>query len=291
MFAASSSAANRRSFEQKIVRGAGADDGQAAVAPGQDTMGEDQHLGAEGPGLELFPGELQDAPHLRRIGQVGERPQIDRTLRLRATRAAQEAPVPGLAAPPRHGDAVASVEVMEFELGPRRAVGTCRLLPIGEVRKERTGNEFPRSATGHAVGTRARQEDRRLAATVGTGKHADGIVEGHPQIPDAAQVPDSDLRQRVVAVAVARAQRVPNVLQLPGDQRHFLNSRGQRLRVRRISKRLTSSSCPYPAPSANSSACSGVASDRASRMISGQLCTSPLYASASAARFLRSHTV
>ena len=104
---------------------------------------------------------------------------------------------------------------MELDLGAHRRVRELRLLPIHEVREQRTGDELSRAAARNAVGARTCEQDRRFAATVGTGQNADGIVEGHPQILDTAQVPDANLRQRVIAVAVARAQRLPDILQFP----------------------------------------------------------------------------
>ena len=65
---------------------------------------------------------------------------------------------------------------------------------------------------------------------------------------------------------------------------------GRCLQIFQFHGRCRQAPAVVPSPP-NSSACSAGACVLASRLISGQLCTTPLYASASAARFLRSHTV
>lgn len=55
--------------EQQLARGA-TDDGEIAIAPGQDAVGEDQQFEAERLGLYLLPCELENAANLGGIGLV-----------------------------------------------------------------------------------------------------------------------------------------------------------------------------------------------------------------------------
>lgn len=220
--------------------------------------GEDQQLRADDIGPGRLSAELQDTAHLGGIGEIGKCAQVHVALRLNiASRAAHEVPLPVSGPPPDHGEAVTPVEIMELDLRTFRSVGPGAMLPIREVRKQTAGHEIPGSAVRNEVRTRTGEQYRGLAARIGAGQNRDGILEGYAKVPDAAQLPYANFRQSIVALAAVGTQGVPYFVKLPVDQRHDWIS-------------------PYSSSSSNSLACSAGASILASRLISGQLCTSPL---------------
>ena len=168
----------------------------------------------------LPAAEPQQAAHLRRVGEVGEGAQIGGPLRLSFAVAAGEASSPRPAAPPRHGNPFAPVQVVELDIGLLHRIGRYVLLPAGEVRKQGARGEVACRPSGHVVRAGAGEQHGRLAAAVRSGEDADRIVEREAEVPDAAQLLDADFRQRLVALPLAGAQRVPDLMQLPRHQRH-----------------------------------------------------------------------
>lgn len=166
-----------------------------------------------------FSSELQDAADFGRVGQVRQRAQVHGPFRLSAV-AVCEAALPRPAARPGHRNPLAPVPVVKLDGRRPAPVRRHARLPAPEVGEQTAGCEVSRTRLGNVVGAGAGGQHGRFAATVGSGQHRHRILERKAQVPDAAQLPDADFHKRVPTMPVGGAQGVPDVVQLPGDQRH-----------------------------------------------------------------------
>ena len=200
--------------EEQIPGGTIADHRQVPVPPRQDAVGEDQEFGAQSPGLELLSSELENAPDLGRVREIGEGAKIDFPLGLPASLASHVASAPRLTAPPDHGHPVTAVHVVEFELSPAHRIREISRSPIREIGEQARGRELPRAPAGDTVGARTREKHGGLAAPIRPGQHGYGVLERDPQVLDSPELADPHLGQSVVAMALAGAQRVPDFAEL-----------------------------------------------------------------------------
>ena len=163
-------------------------------------MGEDQQLGRHLFRLKGLSRQLQETAHLRRIGEIRKGAEVQGPCRLPPPSPAHEAAVPGLAALPGHGVALAVLDIVELQLGPLDGVGKFPPPAVGEVGEEAARGQVPRIPVRVLVAAGAGEEHRGLAAAVGPRQHADGIGERHSEILDAPQMPDADRPQGLAAL-------------------------------------------------------------------------------------------
>ena len=201
--------------EQQIARGLAADEIQVVISPRQNAVGEDKQVRADRLRPDLLSSELQNAAHLGRTGEIREGAQINLSFGLAVPSSAPRPPPS-----PDHGTTIALVQVMKLELGFGRRVRSHGWLLADEVGEQSAGSEVPRVAPRHAVGAGTGEQHRRLAGSIRAGQNGDGIVEGEPDVLDASQIRDTDFHQCLIALAFARTQRIPHIVEFPVDWRH-----------------------------------------------------------------------
>ena len=202
-------------FGEQQVASSGADDRKAPIPPRQDAVRKDQQLLRQFLGHKVLFRQPPQGAHIRRVGEVRHRAQMER-----AGRSLPGLPPCAAASPlPSHDLAGAAMQKVELQRRivqsvPKRGALAC------EVREQIAWVQVPPETRRIPVRAGAGEQQGGFAAAVGAGQDADGVGKTHLQVGDASQLLDAHRPQDSGALPALGRQCVPNLLQLLVYERH-----------------------------------------------------------------------
>lgn len=167
----------------------------------------------------LGPGTAEDAPHLRRVGEVGESAQVHRTARLFRAPPAEETAVPALGEAPSHRQVSAGrgVVVLDHDLALR-----VRALPgLGAIgREERRRDELPQSGARNPVRGGRGGQHRGLPGGVTPRDDGHRVRESDAEIGDAVDPRETHFAEVMPIMRRLSLKGVPQVDRRRTEHRH-----------------------------------------------------------------------